>query len=181
MNVGNTALSVTGRELVVELIVTLVPPLASKLVPVRVKKTLVPRAPALGTNDTIVGAGRTLTVNALALLVVPPSTVVTLIFQEFRVAVYGMVTLPIICVGVILNIAGIITLTEPGAPVVWLRNVTLVPTGSKLVPGRVKATVVFRYPDTGEMVPIVGAGYGLTVNEFGLLLNPPPLVTTYSV
>ena len=180
--VGYTVLRVTGRKFVgVLLTITTVPPLDSKLVPVMVKKTLLLDAPEPGTNDVTVGAGSTLTVNALSLEVVPPSTVVTLIFQEFRVAAYGMVTLPMICVGVILNIVGFITLTVPNPPVLWLRNVTLVPTGSKFVPGRVKATVVFWYPDAGEMVPITGAGYGLTANAADLLLNPPPFVTTYSV
>ena len=76
------------------------------------------------------------TLKAFASRELPPSTVATLIFQRPMVAAYGMVTLPTICVGAILNIAGFSTFTEPVAPVVWLRNFTVVPTGLEVVPGQ---------------------------------------------
>jgi hypothetical protein len=128
-----------------------------KFVPTIVYVTVELMYPNAGVMVVRTGAGWFTTVKAFSRVVSPPLTVTTLMFQNPRDASRGMKTVPLIRVAVTEVRLVVIS------PVDWFRNSMVVNPGWKLVPVRVKATVVFRVPVAGVVRVVVGGAVGTRV------------------
>ena len=129
--------------------------------------------------DAIVGAGKVATVNAADFQTMPPSMVVTLAFHVPVGALKGTTTVPLIVVAVtvhhhncVVQYGTIRRIRECDG-----RQARLEVRAGDLERDR----RVFRYHVAGVTAVMVGCAKVPTVNAPGLLLNPPPVVMTYSV
>src|SRR5438105_40442 len=134
-------------------------------VPVMVTgETLVPRAPDAGLTEVTVGPS---TVNVTALLVPPGVTTVTFL---------AVAAAPAVIVNVVVSwVPAAFTVRVPALTPAPDTFTAVAPV--RLVPVRVTATLLLRWPELGAIEVSVGAGGGIIVNVTALLVTPPAMAT----